>query len=113
MSTDAQQEDLFYKSHVFFCTNERPDGHPRGCCKARGSEKLRNYMKAKAKELGIERTRINSAGCLDRCELGPTLVIYPVGIWYKCETTEDVDRVLIEHLQKGNPINDLMLGPND
>lgn len=113
MSNEENQEDLFYKSHVFFCTNERPDGHPRGCCKARGSEKLRNYMKAKAKELGIERTRINSAGCLDRCELGPTLVIYPEGIWYQCKTTEDVDRILSEHVIKGNPIKDLMLGLND
>jgi len=106
-------DDLFYKSHVFFCTNERPDGHPRGCCKARGSEKLRNYMKAKAKALGLDRIRINSAGCLDRCELGPVLVIYPEGVWYKCQTTEDVDRVLEQHIQKGNRINDLMLGAND
>lgn len=113
MSNDAQQDQLFYKNHVFFCTNERPDGHPRGCCKAKGSEKLRNYMKAKAKELGIERTRINSSGCLDRCELGPVLVVYPEGVWYQCVTTEDVDRILSEHVIKGNPINDLMLGLND
>jgi len=113
VSDNNQSDELFYKSHVFFCTNERPDGHPRGCCKARGSERLRNYMKAKAKELGLDRTRINTAGCLDRCELGPTLVIYPEGVWYKCETTEDVDRVLVEHLKNGNPIKDLMLGPND
>lgn len=113
MSDQRQPDDLFYKSHVFFCTNERPDGHPRGCCKSRGSEKLRNYMKAKAKEMGLDRIRINNAGCLDRCELGPTMVIYPEGVWYKCETTEDVDRVLVEHLKNGNLINDLMLGPND
>lgn len=70
-------------------------------------------MKAKAKEMGLDRIRINNAGCLDRCELGPTMVIYPEGVWYKCETTEDVDRVLVEHLKNGNLINDLMLGPND
>lgn len=113
MIDQRQADELYYKSHVFFCTNERPDGHPRGCCKSRGSEKLRNYMKAKAKEMGLDRIRINAAGCLDRCELGPTVVIYPEGIWYKCETTEDVDRVLVEHLKNGNRINDLMLRPND
>ncbi len=113
MSDGRSDDDPYYNNHVFFCTNARPDGHPRGCCKSKGSEKLRNYMKAKAKELGLERTRINSAGCLDRCELGPTLVVYPEGVWYKCETTEDVDRVLEEHLKNGNPIKDLMLGPND
>ncbi len=113
MSESLPVTDLFYKSHVFFCTNERPDGHPRGCCKARGAEKLRNYMKARAKELGLDRTRINAAGCLDRCELGPTLVVYPEGVWYRCESIEDVERVLVEHLQKGNLVKDLMLGPND
>ncbi len=113
MSNHQKPNEPFYNKHVFFCTNERPDGHPRGCCKARGSEKLRNYMKAKAKALGLERTRINAAGCLDRCELGPTLVVYPEGIWYRCETTADVDRVLEEHLVKGNPINDLMLGSDE
>lgn len=111
--SETDRQDPYYETHVFFCTNERPDGHPRGCCKAKGSEKLRNYMKAKAKELGLDRIRINSAGCLDRCELGPTLVVYPEGIWYRCESTEDVDRVLLEHLKNGNPIKDLMLGANE
>ncbi|MFO0157818.1 MAG: (2Fe-2S) ferredoxin domain-containing protein, partial [bacterium] len=41
----------YFEAHVFVCTNERPTGHPRGCCKERGSEKLRDYMKARAKEL--------------------------------------------------------------
>ena len=113
MSDQPSQDRLFYKTHVFFCTNERPDGHPRGCCKAKGSEQLRNYMKAKAKELGLDRTRINSAGCLDRCELGPTLVVYPEGIWYRCETEQDVDRVLLEHVKNGSPVKDLMLGPDE
>ncbi|MDD9877716.1 MAG: (2Fe-2S) ferredoxin domain-containing protein [Magnetovibrio sp.] len=104
---------LFYDRHVFFCVNERPDGHPRGCCKAKGSVKLRNYMKARAKELGIKRVRVNNAGCLDRCELGPTVVIYPEGVWYRCETTEDVDRVLEQHLRDGGRVKDIMLMPDD
>jgi (2Fe-2S) ferredoxin len=112
--THNDQEPLpFYQRHVFFCTNQRPDGHPRGCCKAKDSEKLRNYMKARAKELGLKRVRINSSGCLDRCELGPTLVIYPEGVWYKCESIADADRILLEHVQDGNRVIELMLGPND
>ena len=46
---------LFYSAHVFCCTNRRPDGHKRGSCAARGSEQLRNYMKAQAKEMGWSR----------------------------------------------------------
>ena len=66
-------------------------------------------MKARAKEMGLRGVRINSAGCLDRCELGPTMVVYPEGIWYRCETNEDIDQVLTQHVQNGEPVKHLML----
>jgi len=102
----------YYRLHVFCCTNERPDKHPRGSCAALGSVKLRNYMKARAKELGLEGVRINSAGCLDRCELGPAVVVYPDGVWYTIKTFEDVDAVLDEHVQNGKWVERLMLQPD-
>jgi (2Fe-2S) ferredoxin len=100
---------LFFDAHLFVCCNRRPDGHPRGSCAAKGSEKLRDYMKARAKEMGIANIRVNSAGCLDRCELGPCLVIYPEGIWYKIETNSDVDAVLERHVRDGGRVSELML----
>ncbi|MBL8806627.1 MAG: (2Fe-2S) ferredoxin domain-containing protein [Rhodospirillales bacterium] len=103
----------FYQAHVFVCTNERPAGHPRGCCKAKGSEKLRDYMKARAKELGLAETRINSAGCLERCEFGPALVIYPEGVWYRPETREDIDEILEVHMRQGKRVPRLMLKYED
>src|SRR5216684_2042692 len=63
---------------------------------------LRDYMKGRAKDLGLKNVRINSAACLDRCELGPTVVIYPEGVWYSCATKEDIDEVLQTHLVKGD-----------
>jgi (2Fe-2S) ferredoxin len=109
----AGDPSLYYRRHVFCCTNERPAGHPRGCCKAKGSEKLRNYMKARAKELGLHDVRINASGCLDRCELGPTMVIYPEGVWYSYKTPEDIDEILITHVQRGGRVLRLMLRPED
>lgn len=103
----------YFDAHVFVCCNRRPDGHPRGSCAAKGSERLRDYMKARAKELGLApRVRVNMAGCLDRCEHGPCIVIYPEGIWYSVGSTADVDRVLIEHVQQGGRVPDLMLPPD-
>ena len=99
----------FFAAHVFVCCNRRPDGHRRGSCAARGSEALRDYMKARAKELGLAKVRVNQAGCLDRCEYGPTLVIYPEGIWYRPQTREDVDEILQAHLVKGGRVPRLML----
>ena len=99
----------FFDFHVFVCTNRRPDGHARGSCAARGSERLRDYMKARAKELGLQRARINTAGCLDRCEVGPCLVVYPEGVWYRVDTPEDVDAVLAAHRHPGGRAEALML----
>ena len=109
----AEDPAPYYSAHVFVCTNERPAGHPRGCCKAKDAEKLRNYMKVRAKELGLEGVRINNAGCLDRCELGPTLVIYPEGIWYKAESFADIDAILERHVKGGGRVPELMLRPED
>jgi len=103
----------FYRAHVFVCTNERPAGHPRGCCKAKGSERLRDYMKARAKELGLKDVRINTAGCLDRCELGPTMVIYPEGVWYRATSPAEIDAILERHLKDGGRVAGLMLRPGD
>lgn len=103
---------LFYERHVFCCTNQRPTGHPRGCCAEKGAAPLRAYMKARAKQAGIAgQVRINTAGCLDRCELGPTMVIYPEGVWYSCRTRADVDEIIATHLLGGGRVERLMLRP--
>ena len=107
----AGDPPLYFTSHVFVCTNERAAGHPRGSCKARGSEELRDYMKAKAKAMGLSGVRVNAAGCLDRCEEGPTVVIYPEGIWYRVTSREEVDRILEAHVRDGGRAADLMLPP--
>lgn len=100
---------MSYQYHVFCCTNRRPDGHKLGCCASKGGETLRNYMKARARELGIAATRINAAGCLDRCADGPVMVVYPEGIWYRYDSQADVDAILQEHLIGGQPVTRLRL----
>ena len=103
----------YYQRHVFCCTNHRPPGDARGCCAAKGSEKLRNYLKARAKELGLKAVRINASGCLYRCELGPTMVISPEGVWYRFETEADVKEILDVHVKGGGRVRRLMMQPED
>ena len=100
---------LFFEAHLFVCCNRRPDGHVRGSCAASGSEKLRDYMKARAKEMGLAGVRVNTAMCLDRCELGPCMVIYPEGVWYRINSPADVDAVLEQHVGAGGRATALML----
>lgn len=111
MPQSLADPDLYYQVHIFACTNTRPEKHSRGSCAARGAQKLRDYMKVRAKELGIEAVRVNSAGCLDRCELGPVVVIYPEGVWYSVQTFEDIDEILDTHVINGGRVERLMLTP--
>ena len=103
--------DSFFAHHIFCCTNRREPGHSRGCCAEKNAEALRDYMKLRVKELGLPNLRVNNAGCMDRCELGPTMVIYPEGVWYSCKTREDVDEVIEQHLINGKIVERLKL-PN-
>lgn len=68
-------------------------------------------MKARAKELGLDDVRINQAGCLDRCEHGPTVVVYPEGVWYCVRSRDDVDEILLSHLIGGRPVTRLLIDP--
>ena len=105
----------YYSQHVFFCTNQRepgPDGQTRPCCAAKNASAMRDYTKKKVKSLGLageQKIRINNAGCLDRCEEGPCLVIYPQGIWYTYVDQEDVDEIISSHLVKGVIVERLRL----
>ena len=80
-----------YERHVFVCENRRPDGHPRGCCASKGGAEVKEALKAELKARGLQaRVRANSAGCLDACEQGAAMVVYPEGVWYGGVTPDDV-----------------------
>ena len=100
----------YYKNHVFFCTNDRKDGSQ--CCAQNNPQEMRDYMKKRSKELGLVRSgevRVNTAGCLNRCEFGPVVVIYPDETWYTFVDKDDIDEIIKEHLVKGNKIERLMI----
>ncbi len=98
------------KAHIFICTHERPAGHPKGCCKEKHSEELISLFKqevAKAK-LGHE-VRAQRAGCLDVCEWGPTVVIYPDAVWYGKVQPSDVAEIVQSHLVEGRIVDRLQI----
>ncbi len=110
MSNPSTRDGLYFEAHIFCCTNEREPGNPLGSCKARGGEELREYMKARSKELGLTgRVRVNAAGCLARCSLGPCIVIYPEGVWYTYHDKADVDEILDRHILGGEVVERLVL----
>ena len=101
--------DPVYRVHVFCCTNERPKGHRRGCCVDKGAKALCDYMCRRGMSLGARRIRINHAGCMNVCEHGPAMVIYPEGVWYKYATEADIDEILKRHVMRGERVERLLL----
>jgi len=96
---------LPFERHVFVCTNRRAPEDPKGCCAAKGSEEIRDRLKARIAELGLRgRIRINAAGCLDQCARGVTVVVYPEGVWYGGVKVSDVDELVERHLRRGQPV---------
>ncbi|HEY3451171.1 MAG TPA: (2Fe-2S) ferredoxin domain-containing protein [Myxococcales bacterium] len=101
-----------YQRHVFVCTNERPASDPRGCCKARGSEEVLAAIKKAVKERGLAgKVRANASGCLDACAQGPSVVVYPDGVWYGKVTQADVEEIVASHLVEGRPVERLKMKP--
>lgn len=99
-----------YRYHVFFCVNQR-EGR-EACCANHGSPAMRDYAKARIKQLGLSgpgKIRVNTAGCLDRCTEGPVLVIYPEGTWYTYVDREDIDEIISEHLIGGRVVERLKI----
>ena len=99
-----------FERHVFVCENRRPDGHPKGCCAAAGGAEVKEALKAELKARGLQtRVRTNSAGCLDACEHGVALVVYPEGVWYGGVTPADVPEIVDRHLVGGAPVERLVI----
>jgi (2Fe-2S) ferredoxin len=99
-----------YRHHIFICTNRRDPRDPRGSCNADGSERLRARFKEEVQKRALGKTvRANSAGCLDQCEHGPTVVVYPEAVWYGGVKVEDVAEILESHIIGGRPVERLRI----
>ena len=102
-----------YVRHVFVCQNERSCDDPRGCCLARGGAEVREAFarELKARDLS-KRIRANKSGCLDACENGVSVVVYPEGVWYGHVTPADVPEIVESHLVNGHPVERLVVARN-
>jgi (2Fe-2S) ferredoxin len=99
-----------FQRHVFVCINERAADHPKGCCKARGGVEVRDALKAELTKRGLSKQiRANNAGCLDQCEHGVAVVVYPEQVWYGGVTVDDVTEIVEKHLVGGEPVTRLLM----
>jgi (2Fe-2S) ferredoxin len=98
-----------FKKHIFVCMNQREAGHPRGCCDPAGLGELQRLFKTKLAQRGLTLVRANKSGCLDQCELGPTVAVYPEGIFYGDVHPEDLDEIIESHILNDRPVERLRI----
>lgn len=98
------------KYHVIVCTNNRPPGHPRGSCAQRGSMDvmMKFYEELQTRSL-FEDILVTSSTCIGPCDLGPTVIVYPDGVWYSRVTRDDVGEIMTKHLTGGQPVERLLM----
>lgn len=102
-----------FEKHIFICCNTREPGSARPSCDPNGTGELRKLFKEKLSARGLKgRVRANLAGCLDQCEHGPNLVVYPEAVWYGRVRPEDVDEIIESHILGGKPVTRLLI-PDD
>ena len=103
-----------YEHHFFVCVNERPAKHRRGCCASKNGEEIRARLKLMLQKSGLAwKVRINSAGCLDECERGVAIVVYPEGVWYGGVTLDDVEELFESHVVNGRPVERLLISNDE
>ncbi|MBI3119276.1 MAG: (2Fe-2S) ferredoxin domain-containing protein [Candidatus Hydrogenedentes bacterium] len=89
-----EQKSLPYEKIVFVCTNQRAPGE-RVCCAGRGSIDLHAKLKELVKARGLRtRIRVSKSGCMDRCEFGPNIMVFPDNVWYSAVTEADLEAIV-------------------
>jgi (2Fe-2S) ferredoxin len=58
---------------------------------------------------GEGKVRVNRAGCLDRCNDGPVMVVYPQAVWYTFVDNDDIDEIVESHLINGKVVERLLV----
>ena len=88
-----------YKHILFVCTNEREPGRP--ACGQRGSEAICEKLKEEVKKQGLKgKVRVARSGCMDLCEQGPNVMVFPENAWYSGVTLDDVPALVEKYLKK-------------
>ncbi len=96
--------------HILVCTNTRPPGHPRGSCgEKRSPELLMNFMMEIENKGLFQEAIVTGTQCIGPCGMGPIVVVYPEGTWYRGVTPADVSEIVQSHIVDGKPVERLVM----
>ncbi len=100
---------MFYKKHVFFCTNIKKDGTGCGSICSQDMQSFAKKCLQNMDNWGEGKVRVSKSACLGRCELGPVAVIYPESTWYTYVDEKDVAEIIDKHVIAGEIVKRLQI----
>lgn len=101
------RETIFDK-HIFICTNQRAEGAPRRSCGEQHGMTIVDEFRRILKEKKLPQLiRTQKSGCLDICDFGQTVAVYPEGVFYVNVQIDDVKEIIEEHIENNRPVERL------
>jgi (2Fe-2S) ferredoxin len=93
--------------HFFLCNSFRVNGDPQGSCNRKGSSRLLQCLQEEITDRGIDAI-VSTTSCLNVCEKGPVLVIYPQAWWYH-KLTEGKIAEILDALEQDQPVPAMLM----
>jgi len=96
--------------YMMMCSVERPPSFPRPSCINEARRDLFQYMGQQLMSKGIVQTVVPvQTGCLNRCNMGPVLLVEPGHTMYVGLDKEKIDRIIDEHILGGKVVDELTI----
>lgn len=101
---------MIYDKHIFICVNQRkPEAARKSCGEAHGLTLVDGIKKELASKGITGKIRVQKAGCLDICDFGPTLVVYPQGTFYVNVQVDDIPELVQKEFVENQRLERLVL----
>lgn len=98
------------KYHILVCTSSRPNGQQKGFCHTNAGADIMMSFLEEIDERGLGGDiYLSNTGCLGLCEKGPIVIVYPDNVWYGGVSLKDVEEIMDEHIEGGQPVKRLEL----
>lgn len=105
MSDIVQPKIGNYHRHLLICTGSRctADGQSQALYDSLGER-----FKAASIQDGALRVKRSRVSCFAACKGGPIVCVQPDGTWYYNVTSDNMDRIIEQHLVGGQVVQDLV-----